>query len=167
MNMDINAGLGFVMLVVNLMVLYKMEKGWKKREDRYVAEQYKIWVQYIKAFRNIEKELYGKLDSFQVKVKLAEKLADRAFSLASSANLGLVALSRTLAVRPVYASKKQMVKNELAQKQTEEAIFGVKKPEEVDYSQVDWMYAALDDEEREIVDSARQLAEARKESSNS
>ena len=160
--MDIEMGLGFVLLVTNLFVLLKIERYIEKRMrglNNFFESYFNAKYRTLSTFK---KKLYGEIEQVKIKVKVSEKLSDRAFSLASSANLGLMAVQRTLVVRPAYASKKQMIKNELAQQQVTEAIVGIKKPEDIDYSEVDWMYAALDDDERELVDRAREMAEAKK-----
>lgn len=55
------------------------------------------------------------------KAAIAEKMADRAFNMASSANLGVIALQKALAV-PRLLTKEQGQRNELA-KQNIDALF--------------------------------------------
>lgn len=99
-------------------------------------------------------ESRGVVQAWRVKAKVSEKLSERAFSLASSANLAIMALQRTLQTRPQYATKKQQIQNEVAQQDVMETVGGT-----TDYSGFDWMYPILDDEERELIDNARALKE--------
>jgi len=68
-----------------------------------------------------DKETRGKLDKIHIECKIAEKMADRAFNMASSANLGVIALQKALAV-PRLLTKEQGQRNELA-KQNIDALF--------------------------------------------
>lgn len=81
--------------------------------------------------------------------KIAEKTADRAFSMASSANLGVVALQQALRV-PRLMTKQQGLQNKTAKSAVNELFGG-----ELDPAKFDWLYPALNEEERDVIDKAR------------
>lgn len=98
-----------------------------------------------------QKDLNGVVTSFSGQVKkthmecrIATKFAERANSLASSANIGVAILQRSLSVKKPntaeQASKNRFVLSELAKKNDEA---------------VDWLEPVLSEEEREIVEFAR------------
>ena len=70
--------------------------------------------------------------------------------MASSANVAIMALQRTLAVRPAHVTKKQQLINEAAQKLVTTALGGTK-----DLDNFDWMSPAYNDEEKELIDQVR------------
>lgn len=151
-----------VLAIANLALLFWIKRYLQKKIDRIHQRYVDLGADWSRACKGVCKELEKKLEAEHIKIKLAEKMADRAFSLASSANLACMHIQRTLAVRPQFATKKQMMSNELAQKQVQETITGQETKTEVDYSDIDWMYSALDEEERKIVDNAREIAYRRK-----
>jgi hypothetical protein len=75
---------------------------------------------YKYAKREIDK-MVGLREAATRKAAIAEKTADRAFNMASSANLGVIALQKALAV-PRLLTKEQGQRNELA-KQNIDALF--------------------------------------------
>ena len=85
-----------------------------------------------------------------MKAKLAEKLADRAFNMASAANLGVVALQKSLAVRSRYVSKEQSLKNEVAKKEVDNLFSNS--------NGFDWLRPILSDEELDVLDKAEDHA---------
>ena len=123
-----------------------------------LSKRKRVWTQRFTRTFDCSREVRGKLDKALVQVKMAERFSERAFSLASSANLACMALQRTLQVRP-YASKQQRLANEIAQKEVKEAIGGPQSGDSLpDYSGFDWLYPVLSDEERDIVDKAIELS---------
>lgn len=81
-----------------------------------------------------------------IRAVIAEKMAERAFNMASTANLGVVALQKSLAV-PRLMSKKQLNQNELAKDQVN-GLFS----NQVDGSGFDWLRPILSDKENDILD---------------
>ena len=82
-----------------------------------------------------------------ISAKIAEKTADRAFNMASSANLGVIALQKSLAT-PRLLTKTQATRNGLAKKEVDE-LFSNNGP-------LDWLYPVASDEEREVLDKIRE-----------
>ena len=98
-------------------------------------------------------KINGQLEKAQRRAAIAEKLAERAFSLANTATLGVVSLSKTLPVRHRYANKEDLKTNELAKDAISSAYqreWGVKlEPELHTYDEF------LDDSEKEILKNAQ------------
>jgi len=95
----------------------------------------------------VDKGLRGKIDKMYISAKIAEKTADRAFNMASSANLGVIALQKSLAT-PRLLTKTQATRNGLAKKEVDE-LFSNNGP-------LDWLYPVASDEEREVLDKIRE-----------
>lgn len=93
-------------------------------------------------------QIEGKMNQLMIQSKLAEKMADRAFNMASSANVGIVVLQRALAV-PRLMTKAQGVRNEVA-KNGVEAVFTKE-------GNMDWLRPILSDEENDLLDKAEEL----------
>lgn len=112
-------------------------------------------IQYeAKPTNNELKKAIGHANKAVIAAKIAEKMAERAFSLASSANVGVGLLSKSLVTRPKWISKSQAVKDEVVQKQVEN-LFGEDTSE--------WIKPLLDDDELSILEEAkRQTEKARK-----
>jgi hypothetical protein len=98
----------------------------------------------------VRKELQGELSGLLVKATLAEKMADRAFNMASTANLGVVALQKSLAV-PRSIVKKQAQQNVLAKENVDKLFSGV--------GGFDWLRPLLSEEELDIIDKAEEHTE--------
>lgn len=90
------------------------------------------------------------LDKYYRVAKLAEKFAERAFSLASTANLGVVALQKSLQV-PRIMNKNQANRNQLAKKQVDELFESG--------GGFEWLRPVLSDEENELIDQAIEYSE--------
>ena len=78
---------------------------------------------------------------------IAEKMADRAFNMASSANLGVVALQKALVV-PRLMTKPQAKQNELAKNDVDKIFSSDGK--------FDWLRPILSDEDLDILDKAEE-----------
>lgn len=136
-------------IIVAIAAFYSESRG-RVRLLVSMLEAHALMIEKLKARKkNKENGLEAKAI---VKASVATKTAERAFSLASSANIACMALQRTLSVRPTWVSKQQMLKNEVAQKEVEEVIGGKKMTG--DMSDFEWLYPVLNDEERQIVDNA-------------
>lgn len=92
-------------------------------------------------------KIEGQMEQVRRAAAISEKLADRAFSLASSANVGLGILSKSLAVRPRHLSKEQSAQNQKAKEQLAD-LFGM---EEYEY-----LKPLLNDEELDILEKAQE-----------
>ena len=66
-----------------------------------------------------EARIKGECTKMYISAKIAEKVADRAFNMASSANLGVIAMQKAL-VQPRLMTKEQLQRNQLAKKQIDE-----------------------------------------------
>ena len=99
---------------------------------------------------NLSKSLNGKISDIVIKSTLAEKMADRAFNMASTANLGVVALQKSLAV-PKIMTKQQTQQNQLAKDGVDKLFSGV--------GGFDWLRPLLSEEELDILDKAEQHKE--------
>ena len=96
----------------------------------------------------VDKRFLGKLEKAQIRASIAEKMADRAFNMASTANLGVVALQRALAV-PRLLNKAQVQSNQLA-KNGVDKLFNTS-------GGFDWLKPILSDEELDILEEAEKL----------
>lgn len=97
-----------------------------------------------------DKKTLGKLDQAQIKAAIAEKMADRAFSMASSANLGIVALQKAL-VAPRLITKPQLINNQLAKK-------GVDQLFSID-NEIEFMRPLMTDDEIEVYEKMKKEKE--------
>ena len=93
------------------------------------------------------KELFGKMDKMYIRSVLAEKLADRAFNMASSANLGVIALQKSLQV-PRILNKQQGLKNQLAKNDVDKLFSSS--------GTFDYLRPILSDEENDLLDDLEQ-----------
>ena len=126
-------------LIINLWLVSLVYRLEKKRHPKQVLQ--------IK-HEHHHKDLSGKLDKMYISSKIAEKMADRAFNMASSANLGVIALQKALAV-PRLATKAQAQQNQLASKEVDK-LFNTQ-------GGFDWLRPLLSDEENELLDEAEKL----------
>lgn len=85
----------------------------------------------------------GQISKHQIAAKVATKTAERAFNLASSANIGVVALQKALAT-PRLVTREQSKLNQLA-KNNVDKLFTTQ-------GSFDWLAPLLGDEELEILE---------------
>lgn len=76
--------------------------------DRLRRKETKIITKIVKDNRAI-----GKAEQALIKAKIAELFAERAFNMASTANLGVIALQKTLHI-PKIVDRQQTLKNKYA-----------------------------------------------------
>lgn len=76
--------------------------------DRLRRKETKIITKIVKDDRAI-----GKAEQALIKAKIAELFAERAFNMASTANLGVIALQKTLHI-PKIVDRQQTLKNKYA-----------------------------------------------------
>jgi hypothetical protein len=91
----------------------------------------------------------GLVDKAHLKSKVAESLAERAFGMASSSQVALLHLQKTLVTRPVYATKRQQLINEVAQGNVQEELAGTVNEDFYDY-----LRPTMTDDEIEALDKA-------------
>jgi len=116
-----------------------------------LSKRKRIVLEYQAKPNNHElKKSIGQAHKALITAKIAEKTAERAFSLASSANVGVGVLSRALATRPKWISRDQTIRDEVAKKQLGE-LFGE--------DQSEWIKPLLDDDEIALFDEAKRQAE--------
>jgi hypothetical protein len=87
--------------------------------------------------------------------QLSEKMADRAFNIANSAQLGVATISKALASRPRLRTKENLAQNEYIKKKVDEMF-----PETED-GQLEWLKAVLSDDELEALERAQELTAKR------
>lgn len=90
----------------------------------------------------------GRVEKAMHKAKLAEKMADRAFNMASSANVGISVLQKALAI-PRLMTKKQAVQNEVAKNGVDKLF--------TSGGSFDYLRPILSDEENDLLDEAEAL----------
>lgn len=93
-------------------------------------------------------QIEGKMNQLIIQAKLAEKMADRAFNMASSANVGIVTLQKALAI-PRLMTKKQAVQNEVAKNGVDKLF--------TSGGSFDYLRPILSDEENDLLDEAEAL----------
>lgn len=132
------------------------EKAWIEKPsypelEWYTKKQLMIRLDQIKsAAENAVNKKLGLTEKLIIKAAIAEKTADRAFNMASSANLGVVALQKALAV-PRLMTKQQGLQNKFAKNEVDKLFNGE--------GTFDWLRPILSDEELEIIDKAEELKE--------
>jgi len=122
---------------------------------------------HMKSLESFNQRLSNRLQGWQVKVekdlqhlahktnraaRLSEKMADRAFNIANSANLGVATIARGLASKPRIPTKANLAQNEFVKRKAEEMF------PETDDGQLEWLKAVLSDEELEVLETAQNLA---------
>ncbi len=100
------------------------------------------------------KRLEGRFNKCLIASKIAEKMASRAFALASSSNVGVGILSKALISRPRLLTKAQAVKDEVAKKNLSE-VFGE--------SEAEWLKPLLSDDEIDLLEEANRQAKKSKQ----
>lgn len=101
----------------------------------------------VKALSRSVYSLSGKVDSLIIAAKVSEKTADRAFTMASSANVASGILQRALSQRPYPLSKEQQAKDQVARKKLED-LFG--------NDEIEFLKPLLSDDELELLEEARE-----------
>lgn len=135
-------------LIIAVYALYVKGTREYKYLDEYCARNALSTRQYFeRLFPKPQKPKDGLLEKAIRRAAVAEKLADRAFSLASTASLGVLALQKTLAVRPRIVSEDQRKRNELAKAKLDE-LFG-------NSGGFEWFRPILSDEELDVLDKAQ------------
>lgn len=101
-------------------------------------------------WKAFDEAMEGKVKQVRVEAKIAEKMADRAFNMASTANLGVVALQKALA-QPRLLTKPQVTQNQVASE-------GVNRLFNTGGS-FDWLKPILSDEDLEVIEEIERKKE--------
>lgn len=101
-------------ILIDLLLIFAV---WKLSKRKRTFTQ-----RFTRTF-DMTKSLEGRMAKVEINSKIAEKMADRAFNMASSANLGVIALQKALAV-PRLLTKEQGQRNELAKKNIDALFSG-------------------------------------------
>lgn len=101
--------------------------------------------------------IQGKADSAVILAKTSEQLADRAFTMASSATVGHAILQRSLYCRPKSLTNEQLLKDEVAKNKLGD-LFG--------RDEVEFLKPLLSDDEIELYEEAQRQARKSKSKSN-
>lgn len=125
----------------------KYEKILRQDADFRLAQAVKqltITVDQVvtKTNKNLAKKL-GEHESAIRKAAIAEKFAERAFTMASTANLGVIALQKSLAT-PKLLTKQQVQRNQLAKNEVDK-LFTTE-------GEYDFLRTILSDEDNEVLD---------------
>lgn len=120
-------------IFINLCLIFAV---WRISLRRYGIYREKVFI--------VDPKIKGLMESSLRKAAIAEKFAERAFSLASTANLGVVALQKTLQTRPRLVTKESSTRNELAKKEVDSLFGGT--------GNFDWLRPVLSDEENDLLD---------------
>jgi hypothetical protein len=136
-------------LIIALWKIRRIEKQFVAKRDLQ-EQKGRILVQAKAEATNVSKKLQGVISDAVIKSALAEKMADRAFNMASTANLGVVALQKSLAL-PKIMTKQQAQQNQLAKEGVDKLFSGV--------GGFDWLRPLLSEEELDILDKAEQHKE--------
>jgi len=133
--------------IVALYIFIRLEL--RKHDARHTRlAQYRVGALEAleKLARGEFKRLDGRLTQVQVKTKMAEKVADRANTLASSANIGVAILQRGFQIKKLPNTPLQDEKNRRVLSQLTKDNADI----------VDWLEPSLTEEERKIVEFARE-----------
>jgi hypothetical protein len=98
-------------------------------------------------------KLKGKLDCLEIKAAVAEKFAERAFTMASTANLGVMALQKSLQL-PRPLTKSGLQRNQLAKNEVDK-LFNTNREDDVltTHGGFDYLRPILSQEENDILDA--------------
>ena len=110
--------------------------------DKLRRKETKIITKIVKDNRAI-----GKAEQALIKAKIAELFAERAFNLASTANLGVIALQKTLHV-PKIVDRQQTLKNKYAKAEVDKLF--------TTNGGFEFLKPILDDEELEMLEKIEQ-----------
>jgi hypothetical protein len=147
------AGEILISIILVVMGLHMEREYWrlssraKELETLLIAQARGLEALKIKLYKELEKtssKLYQN-------TKVAKVMSERAFNLASSANLACVIISKGLQTRPRLPSKENLVANELAKKKVGD-IFGG----DID-GDLDWLRPVLSDEELKVLDALKEV----------
>lgn len=127
------------------------------RENVFIRDRLQKLVSQYKSPRVDYSKINGKLEQVYRKASIAEKMGERAFNMASSANLGVIALQKSLVV-PRLLTKKQGTQNALAKKGVDD-LFSTS-------DSFDYLMPILSDEQIELIEKAQEFKRKEMEKQN-
>jgi hypothetical protein len=147
-----------LLLAINLWIVsivYRAEKVLAREFDKTRSWAHNFGMRFVNDCNNridvfgkkAEKELRGKADKVLIDSAVATKMADRAFNMASSANLGVVALQKALAT-PRLINRGQAKLNELAKNSVDELF--------TTQGEYDWLKPLLSDSDLDLLEEIEQ-----------
>lgn len=129
------------MIIFSVLVIqaWMLSLTWResKRKERIVFEQ-----KYYK-YNKLDKSHQGIINKAHIDSRIATKMAERAFNLASSANLGVVALQKALAT-PKLITREASKLNQLAKNSVDELF--------TTQGEYDWLKPLLSDQDLELLE---------------
>lgn len=128
-------------LIVAIWALSRQLRDWEAHCEYLDAHN----LEFNAKLNNLFNKLNGKIDKAYIETVIASKFAERAFNLASSANIGVVALQKSLAT-PRLLTKEQLTKNVLAKKEVDSLL--------TTQGQMDWLRPILSPEDLDLLDKA-------------
>lgn len=133
--------------LIDLCLIFAVWRFYREEPRRTVVKQKHVHPVIRECISN---SLKGEITVALRKSAIAEKFAERAFSLASTANLSCMYIQKSLATRPAFVSHQKQLQNEIIQTEVQKAIGGTTQ----DMAGFDWLYPCLSDEERDLIDKA-------------
>jgi len=134
-------------ILIDLCLIFALWRFYREEPRRTVVKQKHVYPVVRECISN---KLKGEISGTLCKVAIAEKFAERAFSLASTANLSCMYLQKSLATRPAFVSHQKQLQNEVIQAEVQKAVGGTTQ----DMAGFDWLYPCLSEEERDLIDKA-------------
>jgi hypothetical protein len=139
----------YLNIIIDLILIWAVDRT--RRELFLSASAHRLKVNnylneiLLKPFRIPElKALNGKMDKLYVASKISEKFAERAFTMASTANLGVIALQKALQT-PKFLTKVQSQRNQLAKNEVDK-LFTTE-------GEFDYLRSILPQEEIDVLDA--------------
>lgn len=102
---------------------------------------------YTQKIYHLPKRALGRIEQVARRAAIAEKMGERAFNLASSATIGVVALQKSLAT-PRLLTKTQVTQNLLAKTEIDRLF--------TKDGDMEWLKPVLSDEELDILEKAEE-----------
>lgn len=121
--------------------------GWIALARRKESDIYDAIEEQIEVLRRSVYSLSGKVDGLLISAKVSEKTADRAFTMASSANVANGIIQRAMYSRPSQLTKSQEVKDQVARKKLEELL---------GKDEVEFLKPLLSEEELDLLEQAQE-----------
>ena len=121
--------------------------AWMNLARRRESDIYETLEEQISVLRHSVYSLSGKVDGLIIAAKVAEKTADRAFTMASSANVATGIVQRALSSRGPVLTKTQEFKDHIARKKLED-LFGK--------DEMEFLKPLLSEEELELLEEAQE-----------
>lgn len=121
--------------------------AWMNLAKRRESDIYDALEEQIGSLRNSVYSLSGKVDGLLISAKVSEKTADRAFTMASSANVANGIIQRALYSRPKSLGKTQEVRDQVARKKLED-LFGK--------DEVEFLKPILSEDELDLLEQAQE-----------